>query len=179
MIKGSLVFSWKTRPLNCAMCRCSSCVGRKSSWAEILSGRVATWVTQDWRHASRDRERAEKFRKIRIILYQNTQNKSSTKNCTLPISSQSVSQTFFSFSYLQPSHRHRQQCPRRGPQAAAARRPHTAPCTPPSAAESRSHKLSTCLPPASSQRRLRAGEQRRTGPETKTECTLKLERLQH
>lgn len=40
------------------MCRCSSCVGRKSSWAEILPGRVATWVTHDCRHESRERDRA-------------------------------------------------------------------------------------------------------------------------
>lgn len=45
-------------PLNCAMCRCSSCVGRKSSWDESLPGLVATWVTQDCRHESSERDRA-------------------------------------------------------------------------------------------------------------------------
>lgn len=70
-IKNEIIFSLtsKHQPLNCAMCRCSSCVGRKSSWAEILPGRVATWVTQDCWHESSERERARWKRKNCFFLF--------------------------------------------------------------------------------------------------------------
>lgn len=153
-----IIFGSKPWPLNCAICRCSSCEGRKSSWAEILPGLVATWVTQDCRHASSERDRARQ--KTKIV-------KTGTF-CTFSWfkeekSSFSVVVFFFNF-YLQPSRTRRQHCPLPCPQVAVGRPPHTAPCTPLSAAMFHSHTLSTSLLSAPSQRTPRTELQNHTGP---------------
>lgn len=160
LLRHNIDWSWiifgltsKPWPLNCAICRCSSCEGRKSSWEETLPGLVAIWVTQDCRHESRERERAGQKRKI------------VTNLCSLSAERSSFSfRAFVFFSYLQPSRTHRQHCPLPCPRAAAGRLPHTAPCTPPSAAVFDSRTLSMTLLLATSQRRPRTEQQNHTGP---------------
>lgn len=73
------------------------------------------------------------------------------------------------FFYLQPSHKHRQQCPLPCHRAAVGRPPHIAPCTHLSAAEFDSHTLSTSLPPAPSQKRPRTELQNHTGSKFESE----------
>ena len=144
-------------PLNCAICRCSSCEGRKSSWAEILPGLVATSITQDCRHVSSERERAG-------------QKETEWLLCSISAKRSSFSwSVLFLFFYLQPSHKRRQHCPLPCHRAAVERLPHIAPCTHLSAAEFDSHMLSTSLLLAPSQKRPRTELQNHTGPEFDSE----------
>lgn len=143
-------------PLNCAMCRCSSCVGRKSSWDESLPGLVATWVTQDCRHESSERDRAGWKRNAESLASSQSLFWQSGFLCSV---------FFYIFIlYLQPSRTHHHYFPLPCPLAAFGGSPRTAPCTRPSATVSYSHKLSISLMPAPSQRRPRSEQQNHTAP---------------
>lgn len=146
-----ITFCFKSSPLNCAICRCSSCVGRKSSWEEILPGLVATWVTQYCRHASSERDRATKNRKKGLFGSLFFSLKNTYQDCRC-------------FLYLRLSQTRRRRCSLPCLLVAAGTPPRTAPCTPPSAATFHSHTLSTSLRLAPSQRSPHTGPQNRTGP---------------